>query len=240
MSVRTLVIGNWKMNGSRALTVMLPRFGASTAAVEVAICPPFPLIPLAVATDAAIAVGAQDCHAEPSGAYTGAVAAPLLAELGATLVIVGHSERRALGECDADVARKATAALAAGLRPVICVGEAAEGRDDAGEAVAAQLRASLPEYVAGGVIVAYEPVWAIGSGRTPDPAYVAAIHARLRALLVALHGVAAGAAVPIVYGGSVDADNAAAFTAQPNVDGVLVGTASLDPEHFRAVIAAVA
>ncbi|CAH0499221.1 MULTISPECIES: triose-phosphate isomerase [Sphingomonadaceae] len=240
MSMNKLVVANWKMNGSRELLSALPRFAAAAGpGVQVAVCPPFPLIALAVDRGVAgIVVGAQDCHAAPCGAHTGAVSAALIAEAGARLVIVGHSERRRqCNESDALVARKAAAAVAAGLGPLICVGEEDEGEDPG--TVAAQLRASLPGGAPAGIVVAYEPVWAIGSGRTPAPSRVASVHAALRAALIAALGDVAGRAVPILYGGSVDAANAAAFTREQDVDGVLVGGASLDREAFQAIIAAV-
>ncbi len=199
MALRKLVAGNWKMNGSRAALAGLDAIGAAARAhpgVDVAICPPFTLIAPAAERASGIAIGAQDCHAAASSAHTGCVSAAMLKEAGATLVIVGHSERRAdNGETDADVRAKAEAVIAAGLTPIICVGETLDQRD-VGKAVAvveAQLGGSLPGMI-DKIVVAYEPVWAIGTGRTPSADDVAEMHAAIRAIV---------GDVPILYGGSV-------------------------------------
>jgi triosephosphate isomerase len=185
-----------------------------------------------------VTVGGQDCHASVSGAHTGCVSAAMLADLGAKFVIVGHSERRTdQGETDGLVRAKAEAGQAAGLEVIVCVGET-QAQRDGGEAeavVGGQLAGSLPDSVLG-VIVAYEPVWAIGTGRTPTPQDVAAIHGFIRAALVARYG-AAGQGVRILYGGSVKPDNAAVLLGQAHVDGALVGGASLTAASLLAIVA---
>ncbi|MFQ3622458.1 MAG: triose-phosphate isomerase [Acetobacteraceae bacterium] len=243
-----LIAGNWKMN-------MLAREGALLAGAirdavsterppcEVMICPPATLIAALAAglAGSAVRVGAQDCHQRPAGAHTGDISAPMLRDAGAEAVILGHSERRAgHGETDALVRAKAEAAMAAGLRPIVCVGETLAEREGGGaEAVVeAQLDGSLPDgFAAAGGVVAYEPVWAIGTGRTPVTADIAAMHARVRAVLAARFG-AAGGQVRILYGGSVKAANAAPILAVPEVGGALVGGASLSAEEFLAIIRA--
>ncbi|MBC7135194.1 MAG: triose-phosphate isomerase [Oceanibaculum nanhaiense] len=245
MAPRKLIAGNWKMNLLKAEGEALVRaLGASLAsepkpACDVLVCPPFTLLgalaPLC--GEAGLALGAQDCHAAPSGAFTGNVAAPMLADAGCAYVIVGHSERRSLhGEDNATVKAKAEAALAAGLVAIVCVGETEAERDSgkAEEIVVAQLLQSLPEGAsAGNLVVAYEPVWAIGTGRTPTVAQVADMHAALRK---ALGGAVADAAgVRILYGGSVKPGNAAELLAVANVDGALVGGASLSHGDFWAI-----
>ena len=188
-----------------------------------------------------VAIGGQDCHVEASGAFTGSIAAPMLADAGASLVIVGHSERRAgFGETDADVSAKAEAALAAGLEPIICVGETLEQRQ-AGEAVAvvrAQVLASLPAALAGkDFAVAYEPVWAIGTGLTPTLEQIEEVHAAVRAAMVERLGEG-GRRAPILYGGSVKPSNAAEILAVAEVGGALVGGASLKADDFLGIIRA--
>lgn len=210
--------------------------------VQVALAPPFTLVLTMREAVESIGVGGQDCHIQPSGAFTGDVSAPILADAGADFVIVGHSERRALhGESDADVQAKAEAALAAGLNVILCVGET-EAERDSGQAdsvVAAQLDGSLPqsEGAAGKLSVAYEPVWAIGTGRVPSVADVGAMHRAIRAKLAAVYGEE-GAGVRILYGGSVNAGNAAELLAADEVGGALVGGASLTAESFTAIIGA--
>jgi triosephosphate isomerase len=242
---RKLVAGNWKMNGDRAALAELDAIAAAARAcptVDVAICPPFTLVEKA-ASRGDLAIGGQDCHAKVSGAHTGCVSAAMLRDVGATMVIVGHSERRAdQGETDADVRAKAEAAIAAGLIAIVCVGET-EAQRDAGDAVAvveSQLAGSLPADVsAEQLVVAYEPVWAIGTGRTPSVADVAEIHAAIRARLGALPG-GAGQGVRILYGGSVKPANAAELMAVADVDGALVGGASLTAADFVPIIEAAA
>ena len=235
---KPLIVGNWKMNGTRAA---LPEIAAIAAAGadNLWIAPPFTLIDRAVAVAGGVSIGGQDCHVAVSGAHTGCISAAMLADVGARFVIVGHSERRTdNGETDAHVRAKAIAARAAGLDVIVCVGETGAERD-AGQAeaiVGAQLAGSLPDS-ADGLVVAYEPVWAIGTGRTPTPSDVAAIHAFIHARLVECFG-AAGTGVRILYGGSVKPDNAAVLLGQPHVGGALVGGASLTAASFLAIAAA--
>jgi triosephosphate isomerase (TIM) len=232
MTLRKLITGNWKMHGSLAA---LSEFDAIAAAakgrgVDVAICPPFTLI--APATGRGVVIGAQDCHAAAKGAHTGCVSAAMLVEAGATICIVGHSERRADNhETDAEVKAKAEAVTAAGMTAIICVGETVEQRQ-AGQAVAvveAQLAGSLPD-TRDNLVVAYEPVWAIGTGLTPSAANVAEMHAAIRAIV--------GPTIRILYGGSVKASNAAELLHVANVDGALVGGASLTATDFVPIIEA--
>jgi triosephosphate isomerase len=243
---RRLIAGNWKMNGSREALAELDGIAAAADAaphVDVAVCPPFTLIERAAARTPALPIGAQDCHAAPKGAHTGCISAGLLVEAGAKLVIVGHSERRAdQGETDAQVKAKAEAAIAAGLTAIVCVGET-EAQRDAGDAeavVAAQLRGSVP--VAGGdaLVVAYEPVWAIGTGRIPSMEDVGVMHGEIRAVLTEVLGAERAEAVRILYGGSMNAGNAADLLAVPDVDGGLVGGASLTAAAFVPIIEAAA
>ncbi|MFZ6764086.1 triose-phosphate isomerase [Pseudoroseomonas sp. WGS1072] len=244
--MRPLIAGNWKMHGTLAEATALARGVAAgpAAGADLLVCPPFPH--LAAVSEALrgshVALGAQDCHAAAKGAHTGDVSAPMLKDVGARFVILGHSERRAdHGESDAVVKAKAEAALAEGLVPVVCVGES-EAQRLAGEAeavVAGQLAGSLPAgFAAAGGVVAYEPVWAIGTGRTPTEADIAAMHARIRAELERSFGEA-GAALRILYGGSVKPGNAQAILALPHVDGALVGGASLKAEDFLGIAGAV-
>ncbi len=243
---RKLVVGNWKMNGSIAQLAELA--GIADAAreaggVDVGICPPFTLIAAAVTRSGGLMIGAQDCHAKPSGAHTGCVSVAMAKEAGARAVIVGHSERRAdQHETDAEIQLKAEAALAGGLLTIVCVGESADDRQ-AGRHVAlvtGQLAGSLPEdWEDGEMVVAYEPVWAIGTGNVATPADVAEMHGEIRAALVARYGDRGGR-IRILYGGSVKADNAAELFAVPDVDGALVGGASLTAADFVPIVAAAA
>ncbi len=240
-----LIAGNWKMHGTAAALAEIAAMAAAVhdlpSHVVVAVCPPATLIDRArqAAGDGPLIIGAQDVHAEPAGAFTGSVSAAMLHDAGARLVIVGHSERRAGHyETDADVRAKAEAVLAAGMTAIVCVGETAAERD-AGTAlsvIAAQLDGSLPT-TATNLAVAYEPVWAIGSGLTPTPAQVGGVHAAIRTNLVARYGDA-GDGVPILYGGSVKPANAAELLAVDNVDGALVGGASLTAAEFLAIVRA--
>ena len=243
---RKLVAGNWKMNGSRAALAELGPIAAAAraaAGVDVALCPPLTLLSLALARAGGVAIGAQDCHSAESGPHTGNVSAAMLVEAGAKLVIVGHSERRA-DQCESDsfVQAKAEAALAAGLQTILCVGEVEEERV-AGthcEKVLYQLDHSLPELRGEAeLVVAYEPVWAIGTGRTATPADAIEMHAVIRDHLLARFGDA-GQRIRILYGGSVNAANAAALFACDNVDGALVGGASLTAEAFVPIVEAAA
>ena len=248
MGVRPLVAGNWKMNGSRAalkeIAAMADGYDAGLRAkVDLMICPPAPLAFLAAtaAIGTRIAIGGQDCHTEASGAFTGEVSAEMLADSGASAVIVGHSERRQyFKETDAQVAAKAAAANRAGLVAIVCVGETREERE-AGKALAVvgrQVARSVPDDATPEtVIVAYEPVWAIGTGLTPTAADVAEVHALIRKKLVSRHGKQA-AGIRILYGGSVKPANAKELMSVANVDGALVGGASLKASDFLAIAAA--
>ena len=240
---RRLIAGNWKMNGLRSDGVALARGLAERAAgarleAELLVCPPATLIAhvAEALSGGAVALGGQDCHPDPSGAHTGDLSAEMLADSGCRYVIVGHSERRANhGESDTLVRRKAEAALRAGLTPIVCVGETETERmrGEQGDIVARQLHGSVPE-AAGPetAVIAYEPVWAIGTGRTATAADVAEMHAHIRALLGGK-----GAGMRILYGGSVKAANAAELLALEDVDGALVGGASLKLEEFWAIAA---
>ena len=240
---RPLVAGNWKLHGTRAGAASLVEAIASGIvqldAIDVVVCPTFLHLADAAARIAGrtLGLGAQDVSAEAEGAFTGEVAAPMLAEYGCGYVIVGHSERRArLGESDADVAAKVAAAAGAGLVPIVCVGETLAERD-AGETldvVRRQLQAVLTQIGAegfAGSVVAYEPIWAIGTGRTATPAQAQEVHAAIRAVLADAASELA-AETRVLYGGSVKAANAAELFAGPDIDGGLVGGASLDATEF--------
>jgi len=243
--MRALIAGNWKMNGlgedAKALAEALKGLAeGGQPACDLLVCPPFPYLGLVAQALAGsrIAVGGQDCHGATSGAHTGDTAAPMLRDIGCTYVIVGHSERRAdHGETDAQVRAKAEVALAAGLVPIVCVGETEKERnaEQTLAVIARQVKGSVPAGMeAGRLVVAYEPVWAIGTGRTATPGDVAQVHAEIRRLLVGLVGEGAEK-VRILYGGSVKPDNARELLSQANVDGALVGGASLDAESFWAI-----
>lgn len=243
-----LIAGNWKMNGVGANLAE----AAATAEgvrecngrVDVMLCPPATLIaPMRWRTkDSPLLIGGQDCHPEPSGAHTGDVSAEMLKDAGASAVIVGHSERRTNhGETDCLVRAKAEAARRAGLLAVICIGETQSERDS-GEALAVvsrQLKHSLPDGTPDDIVVAYEPVWAIGTGHTPSEGDIEAVHAHIRTELDARFGEA-GRRVRILYGGSMKPDNAAAILAVRNVDGGLIGGASLKASDFLAIVRAAA
>jgi triosephosphate isomerase len=246
MTRRKLAAGNWKMNGLAAAGAELDALIAASAgaAAEVLICPPATLITgfAARARDSAVAIGGQDCHAAPGGAHTGDLSAEMIADAGGTHVIVGHSERRAdHGESDTQVRAKAEAAWRAGLTAIVCVGET-EVERDAGRAleiVGGQLAGSIPDGATPeNLVVAYEPVWAIGTGRTPSLDDIAEVHDFMRARLVARFGPAIGEAVRLLYGGSVKPGNAGELFAVSNVDGGLVGGASLKAADFSAIVAA--
>jgi triosephosphate isomerase (TIM) len=237
------IVGNWKMNGLRgALTEAraIDRAAQRYPKVQVALAPPATLIHRLNEVVQTIGVGGQDCHAQDSGAFTGDLSAAMLKDAGATFTIVGHSERRAsYGESDALVRTKAQAALAAGLSVIVCVGET-EAQRDAGDAQAVvtdQVEGSMPEGEDGVVrlSVAYEPVWAIGTGRVPSVDDVAAMHRAIRAKLVAIYGES-GKTVRILYGGSVKPDNAAELLGADEVGGALVGGASLTAESFIGIV----
>jgi triosephosphate isomerase len=248
---KKLVIGNWKMHGSHAANAVLLDgiVQALPFLAEVAVCVPTPyLAEVAVALSRpavkeGVKWGAQDCSAHEQGAYTGEVSAAMLAEFGCRYVLVGHSERRAYhGESDQLVADKAKAALAHGLTPVVCVGETLAQREagQTDEVVKRQLSAVIHTLgpCVGEIVVAYEPVWAIGTGRTATPEQAQAVHAVLRAQLQAAS--AKGAQLPLLYGGSVKPDNAAALFGQPDIDGGLIGGASLKAADFVAICRAAA
>ncbi len=242
---RKLVAGNWKMNGSlAALAELGPIAEAAREAggVDVAICPPFTLIaPALTRAGGVVAIGAQDCHAHDGGAHTGCISVAMLKEAGAKLVIAGHSERRAdQHESDAEVCAKAEAALKGGLTTIVCVGESDAERRAGNhvEIVTAMLAGSLPDdWEEGELAIAYEPVWAIGTGNVATPADVAEMHAAIRARLVARYGDR-GERIRILYGGSVKADNAAELFAVADVDGALVGGASLTAAAFVPIVEA--
>ena len=241
---RKLVAGNWKMNGLTAsMAELVEMCDANPSNCDVIVCPPFPLLGRFVGSAGAshIQIGAQDCHTAESGAHTGDVSAALIKDVGATAVIVGHSERRTdHGEQSALVKSKAEAALANGLTAIVCIGET-EAERDAGNAealVTAQMRASLPAgATAANTVVAYEPVWAIGTGRTPTTDQIASMHAALRAALSADLAVE-GNGIRILYGGSVKPGNAAEIFAIPDVDGGLIGGASLKAADFLGIVSA--
>ena len=240
---RKLVVGNWKMNGHRAGNAELLSgvMAARPFGCDVAVCPPFPYLVETAATLAATDVrwGAQDCSTHEQGAYTGEVSAAMLSDCGCRYAIVGHSERRAYhAESDALVARKAQAALSRGITPIVCVGETLEQRD-AGQTEAVvkrQLAAVIAQltHCAGEIVVAYEPVWAIGTGRTATPEQAQQVHAVLRAQLHAATGDRANV-MRILYGGSVKPDNAKELFAQPDIDGGLIGGAALKAADFVAI-----
>ncbi len=239
---RRLIAGNWKMNGLRADGLALARAiraGATGVPADLLVCPPATLLETVgqAIGGSTIALGGQDCHAAGPGAHTGDIAASMLADLGCRYVIVGHSERRAdHGESDATVQAKAAAGLAAGLIAIVCLGET-EAERDRGEAlavVARQLAGSLPAKAsAANTVVAYEPVWAIGTGRTPSSADILAVHGHLRRELAGRFSDAAG--FRLLYGGSVKPANAREILALADVDGALVGGASLKAEDFLAI-----
>lgn len=242
---RKLVAGNWKMNGSLAANAqLLTEIKAQVDdACDVAVCVPFPYLAQcqALLDDSAVALGAQDVSMHVSGAYTGEVSAAMLLEFGCRYVIVGHSERRAYyGETDELVARKTKHAISAGLIPIVCVGETLEQRE-AGQTdtvVGTQIDAvlaSLNTEEMSGIVVAYEPVWAIGTGKTATPEMAQQVHAMLRSRLQAKHAEAASK-IRILYGGSMKPDNAAELMAMPDIDGGLVGGAALKAEDFLSIV----
>lgn len=243
--MKKLAAGNWKMNGTTAsLSEVAALLSAHPApACEMLLCPPATLVSAMAATakGSALMVGGQDCHAKTSGAHTGDISAAMLVDAGASHVILGHSERRTdHGETDAQVLAKAEAAIAAGLIAVVCIGET-EAERDAGrtlDVVGTQLDGSVPPgSTAATLVIAYEPVWAIGTGRTPTIAEIEEVHAFIRTRLTARIGDQA-AGVRLLYGGSVKPSNATEIFAVPHVDGALVGGASLKAADFGAIVAA--
>lgn len=248
-AIRPLVAGNWKMNGlkdsvSEAESLAAQLASQNQIGADAMICPPATLVSLFAEklSGSPVAVGGQDCHPVTSGAHTGDISAEMLADAGASAVIVGHSERRAdHGESDETVNAKAQAAYRAGLTAIICVGET-EAQRDAGQAldiVSGQLRGSVPsDATTGNTIIAYEPVWAIGTGRTPTASDVADVHAHIRAELAAITAAQDAAAMRLLYGGSVKPSNAGELMAIDNVNGALVGGASLKASDFFGILGA--
>lgn len=248
-TISPLIAGNWKMNGLTHSLEELSELARLLTTGEapralVVVCPPATLLAAVAAQGASsgILAGGQDCHTDASGAHTGDISAPMLADAGAQFVIVGHSERRAdHGESDVDVRTKAEAAIGAGLKPIICVGES-EAQRDAGQAesvVVQQLANSIPDAAAQHeVIVAYEPIWAIGTGRTPSLDDIRQMHAVIRDSLVQRFG-GAGETIRILYGGSLKPVNAREILAVDHVNGGLVGGASLLAKDFYTIISAV-
>ena len=245
MTRSKLIAGNWKMNGTSADLDEIRAIAAGSrkhAGTDCALCVPATLIERAARAAPGFAIGGEDVHAAASGAHTGCISAAMLRDAGAELTIVGHSERReAQHESDSDVRAKAEAALAAGLEVILCVGESLDVRagGDAVSTVCAQLDASLPPEIADAhdMAIAYEPIWAIGTGKVPTLGDIAEMHAALRARLVVAYG-AAGEGVRILYGGSVKASNAAEIFAVGDVDGALVGGASLKAADFLPILGA--
>jgi len=251
--LRKLIAGNWKMNNlaraGQALAHEVADYasGAGAPDCDLLICPPATIVQLVAEAvgDAPVAVGGQNCHAEISGAYTGEISAAMLADIGASYVILGHSERRhGMGESDAMVQAKVAAAHAAGLTAIVCIGETEAERDSGQtlQVLSRQLGGSLPSGSSldgGNTVIAYEPVWAIGTGRTPTNDEIVAAHAHIRATL-ADHAGAAAAQIRLLYGGSMKPDNASVILAIANVDGGLIGGASLKASDFCAIAAAAA
>jgi triosephosphate isomerase len=247
---RKLIAGNWKMNTDRATAVKLARAVVGRAgmysAVDFLVCPPSVyLIPVGeVVKGTKVALGAQNVYFQANGAFTGELSTAMLVDVGCSHVILGHSERRhILGETDADVNKKTVAALEAGLVPIVCVGEKLEERE-AGQ-TATVIKRQFDGSLAGiraeqmeKIVIAYEPVWAIGTGKVATPAQAAEVHADLRRLLVERYNNGSAEKVRILYGGSVKASNAGELLAQPNIDGALIGGASLNADEFLGIAAA--
>jgi len=245
-----LIAGNWKMNTDTGSAIALARVigqrAAEAGGAELLVCPPSLYLQAVrdAIGNAGVALGAQNMYHEPQGAFTGEISGAMLSDIGATYVILGHSERRhILGETDEDVNRKTAAALAAGLRPIVCVGELLEQRE-AGK-TAAVIRSQFDGSLAGisadaisSVVLAYEPVWAIGTGKVATPAQAEEVHADLRKQLVERYNTDVADSLRILYGGSVRPDNAAELLGQPNIDGALIGGASLKADDFLAIAAA--
>lgn len=242
---RGLIAGNWKMNGLQAalseIEAVIAGIGDMSVSADILICPPATLISDAARRSAGsdLNIGGQTCHANASGAHTGDLSAAMLAEAGATYVIVGHSERRAdHGETDAMVKAQADAVLSAGLKPIICIGETREEREagKTADIILGQLRNSTPEAASGAnFAIAYEPVWAIGTGLVPEMSDIQTAHAALRDCLADMKGEDAAAATPLLYGGSMKPGNAADILALNDVNGGLIGGASLKATDFLAI-----
>ena len=241
-----IAAGNWKMNGTAAALTELDALEGMLPdnAPQVVICPPAPLLFRATKKAARIAIGAQDCHMTSAGAHTGDISAEMIADTGATYVIVGHSERRAdHEETNSDVRSKVKCAWAAGLVAIMCIGESGDDREAGNtlDIIGGQLAGSLPDAVQpGNTVVAYEPIWAIGTGKVPTLEQIIEVHDFLRAQLIRRFGPETGDAIPLLYGGSVKPDNAATIFQAANVDGALVGGASLKAQDFAPIIAALA
>ena len=245
---RPFIAGNWKMNLTHAECAALAAGVAAgvddQANCDVAICPPFVYLEavLAAVESSSVKVGAQNLYPEPSGAFTGEISAPMLSDLGLAYVILGHSERRhILGETDGQVFSKVQAALASGLSPIVCVGETLEQREagQTNEVVSSQFQGSmadLSEEDFAQVTIAYEPVWAIGTGKVATPEQAEEVHSNLRNVIESRYNTSIAAAVRIQYGGSVKPDNVAELMGQENIDGALVGGASLSPESFLGIV----
>lgn len=241
---RSLVAGNWKMNGLSANIAELHALETMIATGEpancdVMLCPPYTLLSVFASEANKVIIGAQDCHINDGGAHTGDISAAMIKDCGASHIIVGHSERRAdHGESSGLIAQKASKVIEMGMKPIICVGET-EAERDAGQTlnvVLDQVKASIPANAkADEVIIAYEPVWAIGTGRTPTPEDIQDVHGAIRTTLLEMFGDA-GEAIAILYGGSVKPSNAAELMAVPNVNGALVGGASLKASDFNGII----
>ncbi len=243
---RKLAAGNWKMNGTGAALAEVQALAKAHPSpdCDILICPPAPLLHRAaqLVAGTAIAIGAQDCHDEPSGAHTGDTSAEMILDAGAQHVILGHSERRADHHETSEMVRaKARAAMQAGLSAIVCLGETLAQREAANtlDIIGGQLSESVPDLATGeNLVIAYEPVWAIGTGRVPSPEQIGEVHGFLRARLEARFGPGVGRSVRLLYGGSVKGDNAAEIFAVPNVDGALVGGASLTAADFSPIVAA--
>lgn len=243
---KTLIAGNWKLNGSvESITELLKGIVAGlpeTESLSVAVCPPYIYIPMVtdILSDQRVMVGSQNVSAQPKGAYTGEISAAMLSEFGCQYGLVGHSERRSLyNETDADVAVKFKALSDSGIIPVLCVGETLEERDQGvtESVVSRQIQAVIDQHgiaAFASAVIAYEPVWAIGTGRTATPEQAQAVHAAIRALL-AIHDKVIADTTQIVYGGSMNPGNAAELLAMPDIDGGLIGGASLNADDFLAI-----
>jgi len=243
---KPLIAGNWKMNGTKAsVETLLAGVVAGAGAIErseIAVCPPYPFLQMAASALAGskVRLGAQNCATAASGAFTGEVAAPMLADFGCHYVIIGHSERRAMyGEDEAILAKKLAAAFAAGLTPILCVGETLEERErgDMEKVIAAQIDGIIALCgisVFGSLELAYEPVWAIGTGKTATPAQAQEVHAFIRARLAG-HDAAVAQKVRILYGGSMKGSNALELLSQPDIDGGLIGGAALNADEFLSI-----
>ena len=241
---RKLAAGNWKMNGLGADLSEVEALAATHADsdIDILLCPPATLLERMGRVSGPIATGGQDCTAQEHGAHTGDISAAMLLDAGAQYVILGHSERRTdHGESDTDVREKARAAMASGLRAIICVGESLEQREAANtlDIIGGQLAGSIPDVVTGeNLVVAYEPIWAIGTGKVPTLEQIGEVHDFIRARLERRYGTGVGRSARLLYGGSVKPGNASDIFAVPNVDGALVGGASLKAADFSPIIAA--